>query len=167
MLKNLKIKKSRRYIILILCIIAIVLSVLYFTEQRRIKNQNYLFELSQIDSALGLLIKYSQNYIESPNTNDFAFIVNELSNISTAVDSLYLQNIGIDVNVRHELYKFVDNLNGTFLTLDDDTLITYSSNILAASKDFYILFDEDSSVDKSTLTTAISNFVNALPSIAA
>lgn len=153
--------------VLVFCIIAIIFSIFYFAAQQRAKERKYLFELSQIDSALGLLIKYGQNCIDSPNTNDFALIVNELSNISTAVDSLYLQNIGIDVTVRHELYEFIDNLNGTFLTFDDNTLVTYSSSILAASKDFHVLFDENSSVEKPVLTTATSNFVSELCAITA
>lgn len=156
--------RRRRFIVLLLGII-ILLIAYFFTVQQHSKRQDYFFELSQIDSALGLLIKYSQNCIESPNTNDFAAIVNELSNISTAVDSLYLQNAGIDVNVRHELYDIVDNMNGIVLSLDDKALIEYSNDILAASKNYHVLFDDINSVSTSDLAIATKRFVNSLSSI--
>ena len=120
-------------ILISLCVCIITYCVFHARESA---NEAFRSDLIQIDSSLNLIEQYGEDYLDKSNSETSALIVRELSNISAAVDSIYLNQKCINVELRQKLYDYVDELNGTFSILEPTQKICVSKTYLRQPKVF-------------------------------
>lgn len=129
---------------------------------RESKNHAFRSDLIQIDSSLNVIEQYGKAYLDESNSETSSLIIRELSHISTAVDSIYLNQNSIPVDLRQKLYDYVDELNGTFFILEPAQKNLCIQNILEATKGFHSLFDDINSITTYTFAEKAKIFIDTL-----
>lgn len=158
-MKHAKTIKRLIAIFIPLCICIVAYGVFRTRESR---DQAFRSDLIQIDSSLNVIEQYGKAYLDGSSSETGALIIRELSHISTAVDSIYLNQNGIPVDLRQKLYDYVDELNGTFSILEPAQKKLCIQNILEAVKSFHPLFDDINSITTHTFAKEAKIFIDTL-----
>ena len=155
-------KITRMCWISVFVIVCICVVTYHVSNVRENANKQYQSDLIQIHSSLNSIERYCQAHMDDPTSEFGLLVIRELSSISMAVDSIYLNQKCIDTELRSKLFSYVDELNGVFPTLETAQKTMCIENVLEATKSFHALFEDINTITPDAFANKIEQFINSI-----